>query len=75
MNSMTWIGIIVWGLFIAGFGLASAGTSAGIEPDLHAQDVVFLVSGGLVSVLIGIAGLLGVMGWVPGVRKDQQTAA
>jgi hypothetical protein len=75
MNSMTWIGIIVWGLFIAGFGLASAGTPAGIEPGLHAQDVVFLVSGGLVSVLIGIAGLFGIMGWVPGARRDHETAA
>ncbi len=72
MNTVTWFGIIVWGLIITGFGLASAGTPA-IEPDLQAHDVVFLVTGGLLTMMIGITGMLGVMGWIPGLRKDQKS--
>lgn len=72
---MTWIGIIVWGMIITGFGLASAGTPTGIQPDMQAHDVVFLVSGGLLTVLIGVAGLMGLMGWVPGLREDTESAA
>jgi hypothetical protein len=75
MNYMTWLGIIVWGLIITGFGLASAGTPNGMDPDLQPHDVVFLVSGGLLTVLIGIAGLFGLMGWVPGLRKEQKSVA
>jgi len=74
MNSMAWIGIIVWGLIVAGFGLLSAHppgeTGAGLQP----QDVVFLVAGGLVTCLIGVTGLLGFMGWIPGLRDDKRTA-
>lgn len=72
---MTWVGIIVWGMIITGFGLASAGTPAGIEPDMQAHDVVFLVSGGLLTVLIGVAGVMGLMGWIPGLRKESESAA
>jgi hypothetical protein len=71
MNSMAWIGIIVWGVIVAGFGLLSAhppGESAG---GLQPQDVVFLVAGGLITCLIGVTGLLGFMGWIPGLRKEQ----
>ena len=75
MNTMTWIGIIVWGMIITGFGLAAAGTPTGIQPELQAHDVVFLVTGGLLTILIGIAGVLGVMGWIPGLRKDQKSIA
>jgi hypothetical protein len=75
MNTMTWIGIIIWGMIITGIGLATAGTPAGIEPDLQPHDVVFLVTGGVLTVLIGISGLMGIMGWIPGVRKEQKTAA
>jgi hypothetical protein len=70
MNSLAWSGIIVWGILITAFGLASAGTPAtGAAPDLQAHDVVFLVSGGIITCLIGITGLMGFMGWVPGLRK------
>ncbi|MCD2516056.1 hypothetical protein LQ564_06975 [Massilia sp. G4R7] len=71
MNSMAWIGIIVWGLVVAAFGLLSAhppGEAA--STGLQAQDVVFLVAGGLLTCLIGVTGLLGFMGWIPGVKKD-----
>jgi hypothetical protein len=73
MNTMTWLGIIVWGMIITGFGLASAGAPAGGQSDLQPHDVLFLVTGGLLTVMIGITGLMGVMGWVPGLRKDQKT--
>jgi hypothetical protein len=76
MNTMTWIGIIIWGVIITGIGLATAGTpAAGIEPDLQPHDVVFLVTGGVLTVLIGFTGLMGIMGWIPGVRKEQKTVA
>jgi hypothetical protein len=75
MNTMTWIGIIIWGLIITAIGLASAGTPTGVEPELQAHDVVFLVTGGVLTVLIGISGLTGIMGWIPGGRKDQKTTA
>jgi len=75
MNSMAWIGIIVWGLIVAAFGLLSAHppgatTSGGLQP----QDVLFLVTGGLVTCLIGVTGLLGFMGWIPGLRNDKRQA-
>lgn len=71
MNSMAWIGIIVWGVVLAAFGLLSAhppgeAASTGLQP----QDVVFLVAGGLLTCLIGVTGLLGFMGWIPGIKKD-----
>ena len=75
MNSMAWIGIIIWGVIVASFGLLSAhppGEAA--TGGLQAQDVVFLVAGGLVTRLIGITGLLGFMGWIPGLRKEQGRA-
>jgi hypothetical protein len=75
MNTMTWIGIIIWGMIITGIGLATAGTPTGVQPDLQPHDVVFLVTGGVLTVLIGISGLMGLMGWVPGARKDHKTTA
>jgi hypothetical protein len=70
MNSLSWSGIIIWGILVTAFGLASAGTPAtGAAPELQAHDVVFLVSGGLLTCLIGITGLLGFIGWIPGLRK------
>jgi hypothetical protein len=78
MNNLAWIGIILWGVLVTGFGLVSAGPA---QPgvDVAAQDVIFLVSGGLLTCLIGFTGLLGFMGWVPGLRngglrKEQKSA-
>ena len=68
MNSLTWIGIIVWGLVVTGFGLVSAGPPL---PESHAvapHDVTLLVAGGLLTCLIGVVGLLGFMGWIPGLQ-------
>jgi heme/copper-type cytochrome/quinol oxidase subunit 2 len=75
MNSLTWIGIIVWGIVMAGCGLAWAGTPATGATELQPHDVVFVVTGGLLTILIGVAGLMGLMGWIPGLRKEQKTVA
>ncbi len=69
MNSLAWIGIIVWGLLVTGFGLVSAGPPL---PEGHAvapHDVTLLVAGGLLTCLIGVVGLLGFMGWIPGLQS------
>jgi hypothetical protein len=72
MNRLTWIGIIVWGVFVTGFGLIGVvpgAASHGVEP----QDVMFLLTGGIVTCLIGVVGLLGFMGWIPGLRIEQKS--
>ena len=79
MNSLAWIGIIVWGLVVTGFGLVSA-TPLEHPGELAAHDVFFLVSGGLLTCLIGIVGLLGSIGWIPGLgsaglRSEQKSRA
>jgi hypothetical protein len=71
MNSLAWIGIILWGLLVTGFGIASAGHAG----DVAAQDVIFLIGGGLLSCLIGCTGLMGFMGWIPRLRKEQKNIA
>jgi hypothetical protein len=75
MNSLAWIGIIAWGLALTAFGLVQA-VPAGAEPGaLAAHDVTFLVGGGLVTCLIGIAGLAGFMGRAPSLRNEQKSRA
>jgi hypothetical protein len=73
MNHLAWIGIILWGLLLTGFGLASAG-AAPQGADMAAQDVFFLITGGLLTCLIGFLGLVGFMGWIPGLHKEQKGA-
>jgi len=76
MNSIAWVGIILWGLLLTAFGLVSAGPAP--QPgtaDIAAHDVFFLITGGLLTCLIGFVGLMGFMGWVPGLRKEQKSAA
>jgi glucose uptake protein GlcU len=78
MNSLAWIGIIAWGLVVTGFGLFSATPleqAVGPASELAAHDVIFLVSGGLLTCLIGIVGLLGFMGWIPGLQIEQKSRA
>jgi hypothetical membrane protein len=74
MNSFAWIGIILWGLLVTAFGMASAGPAPQAAGDVAAQDVVFLITGGLLTCLIGFTGLMGFMGWVPGLRKEHKSA-
>ena len=76
MNSIAWMGIILWGLLLTAFGLVSAGSAP--QPgttDIAAHDVFFLITGGLLTCLIGFVGLMGFMGWVPGLRKEQKSVA
>ena len=74
MNSLAWIGIIIWGIVLTGFGLLSAQPPAGMGAPVQAHDVVFLVTGGLLTCLIGVTGLMGLMGWIPGLRKEKHCA-
>jgi hypothetical protein len=74
MNSLAWIGIIFWGLLLTGFGLSAAGVPAA-NPDLQPHDVVLLVAGGVLTCMIGMAGLAGLMGWVPLLRTEQKPGA
>lgn len=69
MNSLAWIGIIVWGVLVGAFGLANAAPPQD-SVDVAAQDVIFLIAGGLLTCLIGFAGLMGFMGWIPGLKKE-----
>ena len=66
MNSLAWIGIVVWGFFVTGCGLLGVG-------DAPPQDVAFLIAGGLLTCLLGAIGLLGFMGWIPGLRTEQKS--
>jgi hypothetical protein len=70
MNQLSWMGIVVAGAAIAAFGLLSAAPLpvSGIN-DVQAQDVLFLMSGGLMTSLIGAAGVLGLTGQRAGVAK------
>ena len=74
MNSLAWIGIIAWGLIITVFGMSTVGPVAeGSSIAMQAQDVVFLITAGLVTTLIGIVGLSGCMGWIPGLQDEQKS--
>jgi hypothetical protein len=75
MNSVAWIGIILWGVLLTAFGLVSTGPVPQAAPgDMAAQDVFFLITGGLLTCLIGVLGLMGFMGWIPGLHKEQKSA-
>ena len=74
MNSLAWIGIIVWGIVVTVFGLTMAGPPEA-QANMQAQDVVFLITGGLLTCLIGMLGLIGLMGWLPGLRNEQKSCA
>jgi hypothetical protein len=71
MNTLTWIGIIIWGMVLTLFGLLSAGPAPAVPGLVEAHDVLFLIAGGLLTCLIGVTGLIGMMGWIPGVQKQK----
>ena len=70
MNRSAWIGMIVWGLLLTAFGIATAAAADSAGAEMPAQDVVFLLSGGLLTCLIGVAGLTGIAGWIPGMARE-----
>jgi hypothetical protein len=74
MNQFIWIGIIVWGALVMGFGFATVEPVVAVDPRMPAQDVLFLLTGGLLSCLIGMLGLCGLMGWLPWFREENQSA-
>lgn len=74
MNSLAWMGVIVWGIIVTAFGLTMAGPPQA-EAHMQPQDVVFLTVGGMVTCMIGLLGLFGMMGWVPGLRAEQKSTA
>ena len=46
------------------------------HPDKPRADPgIFLIAGGLLTCLIGMTGLMGMMGWVPGLRNEQKSCA
>lgn len=73
MNSLRWTAIIVWGLFLTALGLISAAPSADMGMGSEPSNVVFLIAGGLVTSLVGAIGLMGFMGWIPGLRSEQKS--
>jgi hypothetical protein len=75
MNSIAWIGIILWGFLLTGFGMANAAPTQAMAGDVAAQDVFFLITGGLLTCLIGCMGLFGFMGWIPGLKREQNSLA
>jgi len=71
MNNLAWISIIVWGVVLTLFGLLSAGPGPEGHSVVQPHDIVFLLAGGLLTCLIGCTGLMGIMGWIPGIRKQK----
>ncbi|RJG24745.1 hypothetical protein [Massilia cavernae] len=69
-SNLAWFGIIVWGIVVTAFGLGMAGPTYAEGGGMQPQDVLFLVAGGLLSCLIGMTGLAGMMGWIPGLRSE-----
>lgn len=68
MSTLAWIAVIVWGIFVTGCGLGMTGMA-----DAQPQDVALLIAGGSVTCLVGAVGLIGFMGWIPGLRTEQKS--
>ena len=74
MNNSIWFGIIVVGSIATGFG---AGAAPAPDSDTgSALAAMLLLTGGLGACLIGLTGITGCMGWIPGLaRKDDPAAS
>lgn len=75
MNSLRWTAIIMWGLFLTALGLLSATPASEMGMVSEPSNVVSLIAGGLVTSLVGAIGLMGFMGWIPGLRSEQKTCS
>ena len=78
MNKHSWSGIIAWGTFVTVIGLgAMQSTPAAANSFSHAaaaQEMIFLLAGGLVTLLIGLVGLIRFIGWIPGFNRQSCVA-
>ena len=70
MNHLRWSAVIAWGVLLTVLGV-SASPSPELAASSDASSVVFLIAGGLVTSLVGAIGLMGFMGWIPGLRSDR----
>lgn len=73
MNSMGWIGVILWGVFLTGLGLLGLAPTPDSQGALGDQTVVLLISVGLITCLLGALGVCGLLSWVPGMQEEQKT--
>ena len=69
MNVYSWMATIGFGIVITMFGLGAAAS------DVQAQDVLFLITGGVLTCLIGAVGMVGCMRLVPLLRGEQKSRA
>jgi hypothetical protein len=74
MNKHSWGGIVIWGVCVTCFGLSaiiatnivtSSSGSAALD-----QEEIFLLTGGIVTCLVGLIGMIGSMGWNPGLTRN-----
>ena len=72
MNSLRWSAVIVWGVALTVLGMLSAAPVSDLGAPSDASNVVFLIAGGLVTSLVGAIGLMGFIGWIPGLRLEQK---
>ena len=73
MNSLRWSAVIAWGIALTVLGMLSAGAVSDPSGQSEASNVVFLIAGGLVTSLVGAIGLMGFIGWIPGLRLDSKS--
>jgi hypothetical protein len=74
MNKHSWGGIVIWGVCVTCFGLSAiiatsilTDSSGSAAPD---QEAIFLLAGGIVTCLVGLIGMIGSMGWNPGLTSN-----
>jgi hypothetical protein len=78
MNKRIWGGIIIWGIFVTCFGFGTMNPASNVANSFAysapIQEVIFLLTGGIVTCLVGIVGLICFMGWIPGFSKQSGAA-
>lgn len=71
MNSMAWIGVILWGVFMTGIGLLGLAPTPDTPGALQDHTVMLVISVGLVTCLLGALGVCGMLAWIPGLREEK----
>ncbi len=63
LQRLPWLAVIVWGLFIAALGMHAIDPApispAEIDVDGPARPAIYLLAAGIVTCMVGLAGLLG----------------